>query len=269
MADQADVETALVGLANTALYPNGPGTTSVPGPDCRIYRGWPNAAALDADLRAGKVNVTIYPAPGMGRVSTRYVQEWLGVPAAPVLTVSVTGNTVSFGGSASLGQVAGVAVDGATYAYRVQPGDNPALVAANLAVLIRPDRPAQVTGSTLTLPGAGVVLARVTADAPAQQEARRQTQVFRITCWCPTPAVRDATAGAIDLAMAQIQFISLPDGTEGRLIYGGTAVFDQSQDALLYRRDLLYSIEYATILSATQATMLFGALGVNSGQFVA
>ena len=32
MADQADVETALVGLADTALYPNGPGTTSVPGP---------------------------------------------------------------------------------------------------------------------------------------------------------------------------------------------------------------------------------------------
>jgi hypothetical protein len=269
MADQADIETALVGLADGALYPDGQGTPSVVGVDCRIYRGWPNAAALDADLRAGKVNVTIYPAPGTGRVSTRYVQAWSGMPASPGLTASVIGNAVSFGGLASTGQVAGIALDGATYAYRLQPGDNPALVAANLAVLVRADRPAQVIGSTLTLPGAGTVLARVVADAPAQQEARRQTQLFRITCWCPDPAVRDATAGAIDHAMAQLQFITLADGTDGRLIYGGTAVFDQSQDALLYRRDLLYSVEYATILTATQASMLFGSLGVNAGQFVA
>ena len=269
MADQADVETALVGLADAALYPNGTGTTSVPGPDCRIYRGWPNAAALDADLRAGKVNVTIFPAPGTGRVSTRYVQAWSGTPTTPGLTVSVVGNIVTFGGVGGPGQVAGVVIDGVAYAYRLQLGDNPALVAANLAVLVRADRPAQVTGSTLSLPGAGLVLARVIADAPAQQETRRQTQLFRITCWCPTPAIRDATAGAIDLAMAQLQFITLADGTEGRLIYGGTSVFDQSQDALLYRRDLLYSVEYATILTESQPAMLFGSLGVNAGQFVA
>ncbi len=269
MADQSDVETALVGLADSALYPNGSNTESVPGADCRIYRGWPNPTALDADLRAGKVNVTVYPAPGAGRVSTRYVQEWSGSPELPSLTTSVSGTTVSFSGTAAPGQVAGVAIDGVSYAYRVQPSDNPALVAANLAVLVRADRLAQVTGSLLNLPGAGVLTARVVADAPAQQETRRQTQLFRMTCWCPTPATRDATAGAIDLAMAQQRFIALADGTAGRLLYAGTTVFDQSQDALLYRRDLLYSVEYATVLAATQPAMLFGALGFSAAQFVA
>jgi hypothetical protein len=269
MADQADIETAVVDLVAAALYPNGPDAASVPGPDCRIYRGWPNAAALDADLRAGKVNVTVYPASGTGRVSTRYVQEWVGTPVVPSLTAQVVGVSVTFGGSVAPGQVAGLAIDGLAFAYRVQASDNPALVAANLAVLVRVNRMAQVAGSTITLPGASEVLARVVADAPAQQEVRRQTQVFRVTCWCPTPQTRDAAAGAIDLAMAPLTFLGLADGSQGRVIYAGTTVFDQSQDALLYRRDLLYSVEYATVLTATQPAMLFGELGVNAAQVVA
>lgn len=269
MADQADVETALVRITNDALYPDGPGTPSVPGPDCRIYRGWPNATALDSDLRAGKINVTIYPAPGAGRVSTRYAQEWVGVPLAPSLTVQVAGVSAAFGGLVAAGQVAGLAIDEVAYAYRIQPGDNPALVAENLAVLVRADRIALVSGSTITIPGAGEIVARVVADAPAQQETRRQTQMFRVTCWCPTPETRDAAAGAIDLAMSQLRFLGLSDGSQGRLIYAGTTVFDQSQDALLYRRDLLYSVEYATVLGQTQPTMLFGRLDVNAAQVLA
>ena len=269
MADQADVETALVGLVAGAWYLNGSNAASVSGPDCRIYRGWPNAAALDADLRAGKVNATVYPAAGAGRVSTRYVQEWVGSPMAPQLTAQVAGVSVTFGGLVAPGQVAGLAIDGVTYAYRVQASDSPALVAANLAVLVRADRLVLVSGSTITMPGAGEVLVRVVADAPAQQEVRRQTQVFRVTCWCPTPQTRDAAAGAIDLAMAPLTFLDLADGSQGRVIYAGTTVFDQSQDALLYRRDLLYSVEYATVLTATQPAMLFGELGVNAAQVVA
>ena len=46
------------------------------------------------------------------------------------------------------------------------------------------------------------VLVRVVADAPAQQEVRRQARVFRMTYWCPTPQTRDAAVGAIDPAMA-------------------------------------------------------------------
>ena len=64
MADQSDVEIALVSVVSAALYPNGTDEASVPGPDCRIYRGWPNSAALDADLAAGKINVTVFPGGG-------------------------------------------------------------------------------------------------------------------------------------------------------------------------------------------------------------
>jgi hypothetical protein len=264
MADESDIEVALVALASGALYPDGTTGASVPGADCRIYRGWPNAAALDGDLRSGVINITVFAGEGCGRVSTRYVEDWISSAAAPTLTAVVAGNSVVFGGTAGLGQVAGILVDGRSYAYRTQAGDTGSSVAANLGALARADYIVQLSGTTLTIPGAGDLLARVVADAPAQREIRRQLQNFRITCWCPTPAGRDAAAVAIDQALATMTFIELSDGTFGRLIYNGTTVFDQSQDALLYRRDLLYSVEYATIVTGFQPAMLFGDLQLDA-----
>jgi hypothetical protein len=267
MADQSHVETALVALTSAALYPQGTGSASVAGLDCRIYRGWPNSAALDNDLRNNVINVTVFPSHGSGRLTTRYVEEWVGSPAQPTLTASVSGVTVTFAGSADPGQVAGILVDGQSYAYRTQAGDTPASVAANIAVLARATRIVPLFGTSITLTGAGELRARVVADAPVQKEVRRQEQVFQVTCWCPTPATRDTAAAAIDQALAALSFIDLDDGTQGRLLYSGTTVFDQSEDALLYRRDLLYSVEYATILTSPAPAMLFGDLQLNAATF--
>jgi hypothetical protein len=269
MADQSDVETALVSLVSSALYPNGTDATSVPGPDCRIYRGWPHSAALDKDLADGRINITVFPGGGPGRTTTRYAEQWVGPPAQPSLTAVVAGTSVTFGGSAEVGQIAGILIDGRSYVYRTQTGDTPELVAANLAAMARDKSIVRLSGSTVTVAGAGSLLGRVAADAPVQQEVRRQEQDFRTTCWCPTPGDRDSAAAAIDQVLSGIRFLALPDGTQGRLIYAGTTVFDQSQNASLYRRDLLYSVEYATVLSASQPTMLFGDLVLNATSFTA
>ena len=130
MADQSDVEVALVNVVSAALYPTGINDPSVPGPDCRIYRGWPNSAALDADLGAGKINVTVFPAGSPTLTATRYAEHWMGQPPKPTLTTTVEGTSVTFGGTADVGQIAGILVDGRSYAYRTRSGDTPPLVAA-------------------------------------------------------------------------------------------------------------------------------------------
>jgi hypothetical protein len=269
MADQSDVENALVVLAANAIYPNGPGLPSIPEHDCRIYRGWPNSAALNADLAAGRINVTVFPRGESGHNTTRYSRQWLGSPVQPTLAASASGVSVTFGGSGGPGQLAGILINNVGYVYATHAGDTPEIVAANLATVARTDQVVILSGSTLTVPGAGSVLARVVTEAAVMQEVRRQEQGFRITCWCPTPASRDASTSAIDLLLAGQQFIDLADGTQGRLQYRGTLVFDQSQDALLYRRDLLYDVEYPTIVVALQPAMLFGDLVLNAGTFIA
>jgi hypothetical protein len=269
MADQSDVETALVSLVATALYPNGPDEPSSIGPDCRIYRGWPTSAALDADLAAGRINVTIFPQGEQGRNTTRFTPRWYGTDVLPSITTSVQDTSVAFVGSAGAIQLLGVLVENRSYVYRTRPVDTPQIVAANIAALIRADRIVTLSGASIDIPGAGTIVARSVAETPVMQEVRRQQQRFRVTCWCPSPASRDSAASAVDLQMSLYPFIQLQDGTQGRMVYFGSLVFDQSQDALLYRRDLLYDIEYATTLNTTLPTMLFGDLQLNAATFTA
>lgn len=263
MADQSDVETALAVLATAALYPAGVAEMSATGATTRIYRGWPNAAALDADLSAGRVNVTVFPVPGATRNTTRYPPDWQATPRLPTLTVTTATASATFAGDAAVGQLAGILVEGQAYVHRTIANDSPALVAAVLAAAITVNHPAIASGATVTVPGANLV-ARIVADATATGEVRCQQQVFRVTAWCPTPALRDATCAVVDNAFAATTFLTFPDRTVGRLCFASTTTFDQSQDAALYRRDLLYTVEFPTIQAALQPSMLFGVSGLGA-----
>ena len=269
MADISDVESALVEQVAATLYPQGTSSPSIVGVDCRAYRGWPVASGLNADLGAGRINVSVFPDNALGRVTTRHLPLWRDVAGSPSLTVRTVGTSVTWDGAATLGQLAGVLVDGISYVYRTTSGDTPASVAANIASLLRPLWIVHQAGATLSLPGAGSVLARVAADATATREVRRQERDFRVAFWCPSPATRDTTAMAVDQNLAGVTFLDLPDQTKGRLTYVGTSVFDQSQSAMLYRRDLIYSVEYATTVKSLQPAMLFGDVVLNAAGFIA
>ena len=261
MADQSDVETALVSAIAAAIYPNGTGVSSVLGVTARVYRGWPNGAALDADLAAGNVNVTVFPVEG-ARNTTRWPYEWRATPAPATLTATVAGNAASFAGNAATGQLAGLLVGQKSYVHRTRAGDTPELVAALLGSAVAADMPVLVAGATVTIPGAPASVARTAADAAASLELRRQEQGFRITCWCPSPALRDAAATRVDAALSASRFIALADGSTGRLRWSGSAVQDRSQDAGLYRRDITYSVDYPTTQNQAQPCMLFGDLAL-------
>ena len=264
MPSQSDAEMALVQLAAASLYPNGLAAPAAIPATIRIYRGWPNTTALDADLRAGLVNVTIFPVPGATRNTTRYASDWLPDPVIPSLSVSVVGTTATFAGTAGLGQIAGLLVDGHPYVHRTVHGDTPALVAATLAAAISRSRIALNTGASVNVPGAATLVARTAADATTARELRRQQQQFRVVAWCPAPDLRDATCEAIDIAFAATPFLQLPGGFPARLRFAATTTLDTGQDEALYRRDLLYTVEYPTTQTVTEPSMLFGVLGVGT-----
>jgi hypothetical protein len=251
MADQSDVETAIVTAVATALAGG-----SVPN---RVYRGWPTTAALSEDLAVGIVNVSVFPADNP-RDTTRYPATWRVIKTTPpTMSVTVVGATITFTGTPAAGQMAGAAVDGATFVYLVQAGDTTALVAASLAAqLIAGGWIVQIADATVTIPAAFRLAARVEQAQTAYRETRRQMQTFRVSCWCPGPAPRDLVAGMIDSAMADTAFLPLVDGTSARITAAGGATIDQSENATLYRRDLLYAADYPTIVTAALPAMLFG-----------
>jgi len=270
MADQSDVENALTAIVANALYPTGTDTSSVTGHTCRVYRGSPTAPALAADLAAGVLHVTVV-AKGAIKNVTRYPRVWQTVaPVAASLAVHVAAQTASFSGTCAVGQLAGVAVDGALFPYAVQANDTPATVASNLAALLRnAGWIVDYSGSTITVPAATHFTARVVNGAGSLQEIKRQAQEFAITLWCPNPDTRDTAAPAVDAALAAIPFIPLADGSYARMIFVGSDVVDEAEEATLYKRDIRYSAEFPTTLAQMTPAMLFGttALDVN-GTFV-
>lgn len=259
MADQSDVETALVSAITAILYPNGSPSAGLLAQTVKIYRGWPNTASLRTDLAANTLNVTVFPKADTTRNTTRWAEGL--VPAGgvtPSLTVSVSDTSATFAGAARTGQLAGLLVDSLAVVHRTVTADTPELVAASLGQLINTQRIALVNGATVTVPGAALVVGRVVADQPVLRWTRSQLQQFRISCWCPDPGARDSVAAAIDTALSTLSFIALSDGSSGRLRYVGTTEFDQSQDAALYRRDLVYSVDYLTTVADALPSMIFG-----------
>jgi hypothetical protein len=269
MADLSDVEEAVLTRVAAVLYPSGPTGLSALGTLCRVYRGWPDATVLNADLAAGNVSVTVFPDGSPTRLVTPHAAVWAATANTPSLVATVDRLNIDFGGQAAVGQVVAVSVDGHPYVYRVVAGDTAALIAGIMAQAIRQDRTATLTGPRIFVPGAHTLTARVVADAAARREVRRQEQGVRVTCWCPSPALRDQAAALIDGALAASTFIMLADGTQAHVTYASTVVMDQTQNVLLYRRDIIYAAEYPTVITEVQPVMAIGDLLYNASHLSA
>lgn len=272
MADISDVNDALVARIAQALYPQGTGAPSVVGVPVLVHAGWPTANDLDTDLNAlarghstGRLRVSVFPTASE-RVTTRYARDWrLSAPPVPTLTAAINGQTINgqaingqaingqqitLGGAVTSPQNVMAMVEGRPYVYAVRPGDTLASVATGLAALI----PGAVSaGAVISVPeGLALTAARIGACGTSVQVLRSQERVMQITVWADCEQRRSAVAGVVDLALAQTDFLALPDGTAARLVYRGSPIDDMAQKALLYRRDLLYSVDYATTVSETE-----------------
>ncbi len=260
MADLSDVENSIVALVNGALYPMGPNQDSVVDTICRVYRGWPSPANLNSDLALGNINVSVLPASSTDEVLAIYLDEPRSKIVATALVASVAGQQVTFSGLSEEGQNVGLLIDRIPFSYRVVFGDTPASVAANLSVLIGQARIATLSGSTVSIPGAASIAARVVGTAVVSRNLRRQCRDIQISCWCPSTALRDSVCKVVDNSLAMTSLVDLSDGTKSRIHYLSTQIHDQSQNALLFRRDLCYKCEYSTIGTTTAPVMLFGDL---------
>jgi hypothetical protein len=71
----------------------------------------------------------------------------------------------------------------------------------------------------------------------------------------------------VDGALAAMAFLALPDGTGGNLRYLSSVLYDQSLNARLYRRDLLYNVDYATTITEALPSMIFGVTDIVADGF--
>ena len=257
MADVSDAANVLVETAAAILYPNGTSQPSAAGGIAvRIYAGWPNTQRLDADLTAGICHVSVWTSDAE-RNTTRYPTKWKEAGRnTATLTLATAGQTITVGGTvptAANPQTVTVFVNAKPYPYLVQVSDTLATIAAALIALIVVDVPsAAAAGSVITLPPTARIGAlRVGVTGTVVRPTRQQERLFQITVWADTPAHRDAVAAALDAALSDMPRLVMPDDTWARLRYRNSPNTDKSQKANLYRRDLLYTVEFSTTVTVT------------------
>ncbi len=177
------------------------------------------------------------------------------------VTGTVAGSTVTL--TAPPGplpqQLVGLRVGLSPYVYETTATDTPSTIAASLAALVPG---ATASGATVTTPTEPTF--RVAGYAPIFRELRRQRQSLKVAFWCPDGASRDAACKMVDGTLAGVHFLTLPDGTAGRLRYEGSYVSDVSEKSGLWRRDLRYSVEYPTTETMTAPAVLWGTVASSS-----
>lgn len=247
MADPSDVSNTIAGMIAARVYPNGTSSPSISGSVIKIYPGWPVPNVLQEDIKSGGVHISVWALPAERKIGSELGRPYRVVAEGdPPMTATVNGQTVTLSGAASVPTNVYFLVDGVGYHYPVQASDTLTTVATAMATQIPG---ASSTGSVVTLHEAHSVIARTGGVGTAVRELRRQAKDFQITVWAPTPALRVLVASAVDGMLSESSIISLGDGAPSQLLYSRQFDSDASENYLIYRRDLIYTVNFATTQS--------------------
>lgn len=265
MADLSDVTAYLKAQALSAVYPNGTSQPSVAAMDVRVGEGWPNAAQLDLDV-AGQMlagtppvptarpggplaNVTVFPLHGTGKQVYQILDETY-VIAQPTFgmafSVDTTGTIITVTGQPNAGEYLTIIADKANV-YSLTGATTAAILSA-LATAAQAQYPGAVaTATTLTIPVQFAMTVRQGGKGTLGKVTWRQEHDVAVTVWAPTPASRTTLANVIDNLVKQNIKITLPDTSQAIVRYSRTNVLDEQSAETVYRRDLIYCVEYATV----------------------
>lgn len=260
MADIADVADTLAAIMASVVYPNGTAEPSAVGHPVRVYPGWPNRETLDADLRAGVAHATCFPMQ-QENSSIRYLYEWRELSRqTAAVTATVADRTVTLAGSIQAGDIVTVIVGGVAVSTAAQVDSTLATLASSIAtLLVTKIEGTSSSGAVVTVGGTEPVTARVGVQGVQVREVRRSAKMFMLTVWANSNEQRADVSRALDAALSAINRVAFPDTTKGRVWHAWSLDNDNPQEALLYRRDIVYWVEFpvtqmrpATEITSTQ-----------------
>jgi hypothetical protein len=270
MADISDVTGYLAQAAVNAVYPNGTGQASVAGMDVRVFEGWPIPDQLDLDIgghmlslgnppvqvsRPGgpAANVSVYPMLGATIEPPQILNNtYTIVPPVFGMGLTVTGTpggtpiTVTVSGQPTAGEYLTLIAD-RQFMYSAS-ATTTASILTQLATQFAVNYSGVTSSATqITIPALFDFAARQGAPGTLARVTHRQHQQIMITTWAPNHTARSVIAAAIDVAIKNQILVVMPDTSTAKVCYSRTNMIDEQTIRTIYRRDLIYEVEYATL----------------------
>ena len=133
------------------------------------------------------------------------------------------------------------------YSYSRGGASNTAILSALLADIQVNYPTATLVGNVLTVPFKYQLDVRQGGQGLLGKVINRECQQVSVIVWAPDPATRNVLAKAIDVAIKPNPVVTLADQSDAKIIYQRTVMMDDPQNKGLFRRDLIYDVEFATI----------------------
>jgi hypothetical protein len=194
-----------------------------------------------------RANVSVYPMPGTGAPVYQILDETYEIsPPAINLGIAVSGNTITVTGQPASGEYLTIVADDA-HVYS-SGGTTTTALLQSLAAAAQANYPSAVaTADTLTIPVGHLLIVRQGGVAVLGKVTRRQRDSIMVTVWAPNQVARSAIAKAVDNLIKQNIKVAMPDTSQALILYSRTITNDEQQAESIYRRDLIYTAEYATV----------------------
>jgi len=264
MASTDDVVRYLARRISDVIYPGGCRLPGIVNASVKIYPGWPVPEALQHDIDNGGVHISVWPLPTERKINTALGRPGQTISKGkPTLQFRVNGSLINVDGIASAPVNVRVSLDDRTYFFHFQTGTTAEKVIEKLSS---------------ELPGTFTVLSKLcvlvvnqisvyaTTTGTAVRELRRQLKDFQVTVWAPTPELRGRIGTAIDTALSAKCHIDLKDGAPAQLLYARQFDSDRSENWHVYRRDLVFSVNYATTQTITAPGVINTVVTLNGQQ---
>ena len=252
MATAEDIMDAIAAVVAGALYPDGKSVPSVAGCHVKVYPGWPVDHMISEDMRLGIPHVSVFKGDNEV-VLPSGLNEWREhCREAKTLTVTVDeeAQTITIGGAYAAPQNVGAWVRGSPFSGATQEASTPTTLAAALAALIDADLAlsASSSGPVITIASGPHPLQALSGTWGTEaREVRRSLDQMIVTIWAPTPDLRKAITRVLDVKLASILRLNMPDGTRASIKYVRSTLQDTQQKAVIFWRDLVYDVAYSVI----------------------
>lgn len=270
MADLADIRLALANLILAAVYPNGtasPSTITGLTGKCAVYQNDPKPEDIDTRVQAGDVLISIADLPN-ATSTTRFTPLEIALPApTPTLAWSIAGNTLTLAGTILPGRLLALVVNRVAFNYTTVSGDTINTALNQLAVMVALALQTQtfVDGSTLSIPDAFVLSARIGVVHQTVTEVGRQVSRFEVRVMAARDALRSAAVKSFRAALDRQTRVALPDSTTAWL---KTSIETSDWRPLklgIATSCLIWPIEWPTILEGSAAELIGWTLTIQGG----
>lgn len=261
MASVDDVLRFLAKRVTNTIYLGGTALPGIVNAPVKICPGWPAPALLQHDVSAGGVHVSVWPLPTERKVNTSLGRPYHVVSKGkPTLQITVNGNALVLSGVASALTNVRLSIDGQVFFFHFRAGTT--AEKASISIVRRLPRAITVL-SRVIVPLASEMRVQVTTAGTAVRELHRQVREFQITVWAPSPHLRNRTGAAIDSALSDQCHIDLGDGAPAQMLYVRQFDSDTAENWHVYRRDLIFSVNYATTQVISAPEVISAAINLN------